>query len=179
MSVAFYSDKRIHLEAGEIRNMYAKGISIVMPCLNEERTLGICIDKALKSMYPGVMLMALGFFFTIMIYIQPIRFGAIQLESTTMLYSAIGMLIGFQMIQFSVFTDIFGSMIGQFPRNKGISNRISIFMNQKGYLIAFILSIIGSIGILASFIAWAQTGFGELNTTWVCRTTVTLDPYWQ
>lgn len=150
-----------------------------MPCLNEERTLGICIDKALKSMYPGVMLMALGFFFTIMIYIQPIRFGAIQLESTTMLYSAIGMLIGFQMIQFSVFTDIFGSMIGQFPRNKGISNRISIFMNQKGYLIAFILSIIGSIGILASFIAWAQTGFGELNTTWVCRTTVTLDPYWQ
>ena len=96
-----------------------------------------------------------------------------------MLYSAIGMLIGFQMIQFSVFTDIFGSMIGQFPRNKGISNRISIFMNQKGYLIAFILSIIGSIGILASFIAWAQTGFGELNTTWVCRTTVTLDPYWQ
>ena len=36
--------------------MYAKGISIVMPCLNEERTLGICIDKALKSIQESGLL---------------------------------------------------------------------------------------------------------------------------
>ncbi len=29
--------------------MLKKGLSVVMPCLNEERTLGTCIEKALKS----------------------------------------------------------------------------------------------------------------------------------
>ena len=41
---------------------YKKGVSIVMPCLNEERTIGICIDKAQGFMkshnMPGEVIIA-------------------------------------------------------------------------------------------------------------------------
>ena len=122
--------------------------------------------------YPGVIFTLLGLIMTIMIYVKPIHIGQVQFEVTSMLYSAILMIIGFQMLQFSVFTGIFGQRIGQLPPSSSFAMKVSAFVHNNGYWISFELIIIGSIGMIFSLIIWGQNNFGELNTTLVCKTAI-------
>lgn len=122
--------------------------------------------------YPGIFLMTLGLVFSIILYIQPIRIGHVQFESTTMFYCAMAMLVGFQMLQFAMFTNLFGRRIGQLPNNRGFVNNMADFIRNKGYWISLMLILVGLFGIIVSFVSWSKTGFGELNTTIVCRTAI-------
>lgn len=122
--------------------------------------------------YPGVLLTLIGLFFTVLIFIRPLQIGRVQFEVTTMLYSALAMLIGFQMIQFSVFTVEFGRRIGQLPEEGGFADKLSDLVRNKGYWIALILLAAGAVGVIFTLVRWAGTGFGELNTTRICRTAI-------
>ncbi len=122
--------------------------------------------------YPGIILMVIGLVLSIALYIQPIQIGHIQFESTTMFYCAMVMLIGFQMLQFAMFTNIFGRRIGQLPNNNGFVNNMADFIRNKGYWISLILILVGMFGIVFSFVSWGKIGFGQLNTTMVCRTAI-------
>ncbi len=122
--------------------------------------------------YPGIILMVIGLVLSIALYIQPIQIGHIQFESTTMFYCAMVMLIGFQMLQFAMFTNIFGRRIGQLPNNNGFVNNMADFIRNKGYWISLILILMGMFGIVFSFVSWGKIGFGQLNTTMVCRTAI-------
>lgn len=64
-------------------------------------------------LYPGILFLLIGLVFTVCIYIHPLQVGNIQFDITTMLYSALSMLVGIQFVQFSVFTGIFAKRIGQ------------------------------------------------------------------
>lgn len=122
--------------------------------------------------YPGIAFTVLGFIFSVLIYIQPLQIGRVQFEVTTMFYSAMLMLIGFQMLQFAVFTGIFGRRIGQLPDNGGFAITLSTYIRNKGYCISGVLLLAGIIGIVYSFATWEKTGFGQLNNTFVCRTAI-------
>lgn len=122
--------------------------------------------------YPGVFLSTLGLIFSILIYIQPLQIGRMQFEVTTMFYSAMIMLLGFQMVQFAVFTGIFGRRVGQLPDNSSFAIKLSNHIRNNGYWISLVLLIVGFAGIVFSFISWGKTGFGSLNTTFVCRTAI-------
>lgn len=119
--------------------------------------------------YPGVAFMVLGFLLTVLLYIRPVRIGGVQFEVTTMFYSALLMLIGFQMIQFAVFTGVFGRRIGQFPDNGEFAAKVEKFFRDKGYWVALVLILAGAFGMICSLVKWGGTGFGMLNTTFVCR----------
>lgn len=122
--------------------------------------------------YPGLFLLILGLVLTVGIYIQPIQIGRVQFEVTTMLYSALIMLIGFQFIQFSVFSGIFAKRIGQVPKTTEFTKRIIDFLNRYGYKISIFIMLIGAGGIAYTLIIWEKTGFGKLNTTLVCKTAI-------
>lgn len=122
--------------------------------------------------YPGLIFTLLGLLLTVFIYVKPIHIGQIQFEVTSMLYSAILMIIGFQMLQFSVFTGVFGQRIGQLPQSGDFALKSSNFVQKKGYWIALILVLVGVIGMILSLITWGNAGFGELNNTFVCKTAI-------
>ncbi|MBO6015878.1 MAG: glycosyltransferase family 2 protein [Lachnospiraceae bacterium] len=120
--------------------------------------------------YPGILLTAFGLVFMIMIYMQTARIGRVQFEVTSMFYGSIMMLIGFQMLQFAVFTGVFGKRIGQFPPDVTFSERVCSFIEKRGYLCACILFLLGFVGVVYTLVVWAQAGFGGLSTSWVAKT---------
>ena len=122
--------------------------------------------------YPGYLLTIIGLIFVIILYFQPIRIGHVQFEVTTMLYCALAMLIGMQLVQFSVFSGIFAQRIGQIPKTSQMTHNIQKIVNKCGYFLAFLIMFIGFMGIIVSLFLWGNTGFGELNTTMVCRTAI-------
>lgn len=118
---------------------------------------------------PGIILFASGLILTTILFIKPISIGGIQLETTTMLYCSIAMIIGFQFIQLATFTTIYSQRIGQFPNTAKLSNKINKFISNYGYHISAILLIASIIGILYTFISWASIGFGQLTTNTTYR----------
>lgn len=122
--------------------------------------------------YPGIILTLIGLLVTIAIYIQPIRIGKIQFETTSMLYSALLMLIGIQFMQFSVFTSLFAERIGQMPPASPFISRLLNSLNKWGYLVSVLIMLVGLAGIVYTLYLWGGAGFGSLNTTYVCRTAI-------
>lgn len=122
--------------------------------------------------YPGLVLTCIGLFMMILIYLQPIQIGKVQFEVTSMFYSDVMMLVGTQMLQFAVFTGVFGKRIGQLPPDSSFAEKICRVMNKRGYIISLALLITGIAGVIITFIMWAEKGFGQLDTTWVCRTAI-------
>ncbi len=122
--------------------------------------------------YPGIFLFAMGLLFTILIYIQPLHIGRIQFEVTSMLYSALAMLIGMQMLQFATFTGLFAERIGQMPESSGFIHKISNFFIRHGYKTALCVMTAGLAGIIYTLVIWSKSGFGQLNNTLVCRTAI-------
>lgn len=122
--------------------------------------------------YPGMIMFVLGLLFTVAIFVQPLQIGRVQFEVTTMLYCAMAMLVGMQFIQFSVFSGIYAERIGQIPTISGFTHKIEKFLNQRGYLSAIAVMLLGIIGIVYTLIVWSDLGFGNINTTFVCRTAI-------
>lgn len=122
--------------------------------------------------YPGLLLLTAGFLCMVSIYIRPLQIGRVQFEVTTMLYSALSMLIGMQLLQFSVFTGIFSERIGQIPKTSDFAHWVTGLLNRCGYGLAALIIAAGSAGILYTLIVWGDAGFGKLNTTGVCKTAI-------
>lgn len=114
-------------------------------------------------LYPGLFFSLVGVVMLITLFFHPIYVFNVRLEIITMFYAAIGLLLGLQAIQFSLFTNIYGKRIGQFPKTSKIIDGIDKFMCVKGFWLAAVLIIIGLAGVIATFSLWAVRGFGELS----------------
>ena len=122
--------------------------------------------------YPGLILLVVGLFFNILLYVQPLIIGRVQFEVTSMLYCALAMLIGVQFLQFATFSSVFAERIGQYPKTSKLSHKVCEYLNIFGYKIAFAVVMIGIIGVVATLVIWGQAGFGQLHTTRVCKTAI-------
>lgn len=122
--------------------------------------------------YPGVLLFLLGALFTIVLYIHPLQIGRIQFEITTMLYAAVSMLVGTQMLSFSIFTKVFATRINQIPKRSPFVNKIENLFLNKGYWISLFLTLWGAIGILYTLLVWSQADFGPLANNYVSKTAI-------
>lgn len=120
--------------------------------------------------YPGIIFSVIGALLVLIISFNPIQIGKVQFEITTMLYGAIMLLIGLQMLQFSVYTNIYGERIGQLPGNNTSIDKVKEFVNKKGYFVSTLIIIIGLIGIIYTLIEWGNLNFGQVNSTSIART---------
>ncbi|MBO4389266.1 MAG: glycosyltransferase family 2 protein [Lachnospiraceae bacterium] len=122
--------------------------------------------------YPGLAMILLGLVMIIALYIHPIHIGRIQFEVTTMFYFAMLLLMGIQSLQFSVYTNVYGRRIGQFPDTGALITGIARFMGGKGLALGALLMIVGLAGMIISLTLWGQVGFGEVDNTFILRTAI-------
>lgn len=122
--------------------------------------------------YPGIILLLCGLFFTVFIYVQPLVIGRVQFEVTSMLYSALAMIIGLQLLQFATFSSVFSEALGQYPKSSGLAHKVCKLLKVAGYKAACLIIVIGIIGVIATLVVWGEAGFGQLHTTWVCKTAI-------
>lgn len=120
-------------------------------------------------LYPGLVLLSLGLIFSSFIIIQPIN--NINFSVNTLIYSAIGIIVGFQLILFYLLTKKYASITKFIPISNKDSKIINFTMN-KGIFIGFILVLLGIIGLIIGLIIWSNNNFGDLNAEHMLKLTI-------
>ncbi len=120
-------------------------------------------------LYPGLLLMVFGLFFFLLLIRKPLDIGVAVLDITTLLYSALIFLTGFQALLFYFKTRIFAGQQGFLPYTPSFFRLFDYFTLERGLIAGGLLCLIG-IGV--SFLSlnfWANHHFGPLDPSSIIR----------
>lgn len=106
-------------------------------------------------LYPGFFLMIMGLVTTIILLSSP--------RVHSLLYSATAIIIGFQLVNFAIFTKVYAIQEGLFPQDKKLLKFIKFFTLEQGLILGIILFLLGGIISVIALFQWESVGFGSLN----------------
>ena len=122
--------------------------------------------------YPGVLLMLAGVLIGAWLLPGARTLGGVTFDVHTLLYAAVGVVIGFQSVVFALFTKIFGVTEGLLPEAPGL-NRAFRYVTLESGLAAGIGLI--TCGLGASIYAlgdWGGQAFGNLDPRQMLRVVI-------
>jgi glycosyltransferase involved in cell wall biosynthesis len=114
-------------------------------------------------LYPGILLMMLGFGVGAWILPGPREVAGVTLNVHTLLYAGAAVSIGFQSIVFAVFTKVFAISVGLLPDDPRLSRLFRYVTLETGLLAGGTLLAIGLGGSLWALSSWSTSSFGELD----------------
>ena len=118
---------------------------------------------------PGLLMMAVGCTVGLWLWLAPQHVGRIILDTNTLLYAAITVLIGYQAVLFALLTKIYGINQHLLPEDNRLSSLFKYFTLETGLLSGAVLLILGLAGSLRAFLEWQTLSFGQLNESLTLR----------
>lgn len=107
------------------------------------------------SLVGGVLLGALSF--------GPLQIGSASLDSGTLAVASMGLLVGVQLLSFSLFVKVFAVSQGLLPNDRVLEKMLRVASLERIILLGGLL-MLGGIGLLVhAFTLWKEAGFGELS----------------
>jgi glycosyltransferase involved in cell wall biosynthesis len=123
-------------------------------------------------LYPGTCLIAIGVAAQIAIAQGPIVVSGIGFDIHTMLYAGGAVILGVQLVLFSVLARAVGVLKNVLPMRPTFSRFLRAFTLERGILLGLLLGV-GGLGLAVySFTAWAQTHLAALEPTVVMRVAI-------
>jgi hypothetical protein len=122
-------------------------------------------------LYPGFLMFGVGLLLTVLLSFGPITIEKVSFDIHTQLYAAIVMIVGMQVIMFSVYSKTYAVNTGYIPVNKA-HKFISKLTTEKGVLLGFLLLLIGIAGTIIAFVIWGKASFGTLEPQRMMRVTI-------
>lgn len=113
---------------------------------------------------PGIVLFLIGLLGFACVATGPKVIGTVVFEVNTMVTFAFLMIIGSQLLQFSIYSRVYGMNSGYLPKNQRLMQLSRIVTLEKAILLGIVLCLIGGIGMIAFFVSWSSTGAGALDT---------------
>jgi hypothetical protein len=114
-------------------------------------------------LYPGLSLMAAGTAVAAWLLPGPRALGSITIDIHTLLYAIMAILIGFQMVMFSVFTKVFAITGKLMPEDARLNQMFRYFTLETGLALGGILMAAGA-GLAAySLFLWDAHHFGPMD----------------
>ena len=133
-------------------------------CRDGWRTLRfflVCSPKYLFQI-PGIAMLAMGFLAYILAISGATILGA-SLDAHTMLFGTLAILMGYQLVQFAIFSKTFAIEQGLMPNDKNMKRFSSMFTLER-CLLAGSLVFVGGAAMLGFAVnQWRLTGFGQLD----------------
>jgi glycosyltransferase involved in cell wall biosynthesis len=120
-------------------------------------------------LYPGALLMLLGFIFTIRLFFGRITLFGTTFDIHTMLYFAIAIILGYQAIIFAVFTKIFAIGEGLLPEDSKLNNLLRYITLEIGLLVGGLSVLLGAGMTIVAFVNWSGKSFGPLEPSLTFR----------
>jgi glycosyltransferase involved in cell wall biosynthesis len=114
-------------------------------------------------LYPGTLLMILGFTLVTLLSISAIRIGNINLDIHTLMFGYSFIFIGFQGISFFMISRLYASRNELLPDNKFSSVLKNENLPDLSMLFGAVLTILGIVISYYSFTYWKSRHFGNLN----------------
>lgn len=112
-------------------------------------------------LYPGLILMLGGIVTTLGLLDQP--------KVHTLLYSAMAIIIGFQIVSFAIFTKAFAITEGLLPEDPKLSRFFRYINLEVGLIVGAILLLLGLGGSVYAFRIWESGAFGALDPVVMMR----------
>jgi glycosyltransferase involved in cell wall biosynthesis len=123
-------------------------------------------------LYPGMIFTIAGLVAMTLLLTGPVKMGAVTFDITTLLYSSFAVIIGTELMLFSVFSKVFGKEAGLLPGSGKMDKVLSRFTLEKGLTFGTLLMIAGIAATIYAFCFWAGRSFGALNASGIMRIAV-------
>lgn len=114
-------------------------------------------------LYPGLAIGAVGLTGLLALIPNGVRIGHVAFGIHTMIFAAMAVLIGSQLVGLSILASRYGVIAGMWPES-GIMRRLrDWFSVERACLISAMLLATGLAGAIGATGIWARNGFGDMN----------------
>lgn len=120
-------------------------------------------------LYPGVLLMLIGLATGVWLLPRARTIAGINFDIHTLLFAALAVILGFQAINFAVFTKIFAVSEGLLPEDARLSAALRIISLEGGLIAGGLLLLVGVAGSIYALSGWGARSFGPLDPTRTMR----------
>jgi glycosyltransferase involved in cell wall biosynthesis len=121
---------------------------------------------------PGMALMIVGLIGMIAIERGPVRLLDLYFDTNTLLYAGAFIVIGYQAVNFAVFTRIYAIQQGFLPQNNTLDKLYKFITLEAGLVIGILITLAGFGGSVYSLYQWDQQDFGQLNYPSILRVVI-------
>ena len=119
--------------------------------------------------YPGLALSALGLAGVAALAAGSVDVAGIEFSATTMLFAAMAMLLGSQLVGFGVLARLYGVASGLWPTSRSVERFRRLFSVERGCCAGGALFALGMAGSTALFVQWGGAGFGAMEPLHLMR----------
>lgn len=123
-------------------------------------------------LYPGLILSIIGILIMGAIGLGSATIGQVHFGINTMMYGAASLLVGTNIIMFSMFTKAYAMQSGFIPNSSKTMSRIEEFTVEKGVVSGLLLTVIGLIITVIAFVIWGNHSFGDLQPEVMTKITI-------
>jgi len=120
-------------------------------------------------LYPGALLMLIGFLAALWLLPGSRTLGSVTFDIDTLLYAASAIVIGFQAVNFSVFTKIFAISEGLLPSDKRLERLFRYVTLETELVVGGALVLLGFGMSVYAVSSWGAHSFGDLEPTQILR----------
>jgi glycosyltransferase involved in cell wall biosynthesis len=114
-------------------------------------------------LYPGLLAVTVGVLLMAWILPGPRRLSGITFDIHTLLYASLAITVGYQAIQFWMFTKLYGMREGIVPPDPRFHRLMGVATLERGLIAGLLLLLLGlGIGIAAVWV-WDTSQFGDLS----------------
>jgi glycosyltransferase involved in cell wall biosynthesis len=123
-------------------------------------------------LYPGVLLMLSGIAVIAWLLTGPRVVRGIELDIHTLLYAALAVLLGFQLVAFAVFSKVFAMREGLLPPDPRLQRVFRFATLEVGLALGAFLVVLGLAGSIYAVRLWGAESFGDLDPSKTMRTVI-------
>src|SRR5271157_2487853 len=120
-------------------------------------------------LYPGSLLILLGLAGCAWLLPGPRVVHGVGFDVHTLLYAFVSVLLGFQLVAFSVFTKVFAISEGLLPEDPRLTRVFRYITLETGLVAGGLLVAVGIGGSVFAVSGWAKESFGPLDTEHMLR----------
>jgi glycosyltransferase involved in cell wall biosynthesis len=114
-------------------------------------------------LYPGMFLFVFGAILSGLLLPGPLRVGNVTLDYHTLLFGAMAILIGFESINFAVFSKLFGITERLLPEDPGLNRLFRYITLETGLALGTLLILAGAGTWIFGLEYWRSRHFGDLD----------------
>jgi glycosyltransferase involved in cell wall biosynthesis len=120
-------------------------------------------------LYPGMLLMLAGLAIGLWLLPGERTIAGVNFDIHTLLFAALAVILGFQAVNFAVFTKIFAISEGLLPDDPRLNRVLRVLTLEGGLVIGGVLFLVGVAGAVYALSGWEATSFGHLDPTRTMR----------
>ena len=120
-------------------------------------------------LYPGAAAAGLGAMGVVVLATGSVEVAGVELSATTMLFAAMSLLLGSQLMGFGVIARLYGVSGGLWPASASVERFRRVFTVERGCLVGAALLALGLAGTGLAVAHWGRVGFGAMEPVALMR----------